>query len=568
MINVGVCHGVLSTWRKLWSLLLILLIVGGCQPKKTEEKKSVASPETLKSYIPEDGGIYFTDITKAAGINFVHSFGDDSLSNLVESDGGGAAFLDYDKDGNMDLFMTTGSYDKKVNENHPVSGNPHNCLYRNLGNGSFEDVTDKAKLNTKAYSMGVTVGDYDNDGYPDIYISDYGPNILYHNNGDGTFTDVTKKAGVGGDECTVGSVWFDYDNDGYLDLYVGNYIKFDINYKYYYAPDGFPGPLAYSGESDRLYHNLGNGTFEDVTKKMGVYQPNGRAMGVAAADYDGDGYTDIYVSNDHMENYLYHNEGGKGFKNVAEMAGVAANEMGDATISMAVDFADYNEDGLLDIFVSDNKYCSLYLNEGNGVFTDMSNKSGIAQYTGQHVGWASSFFDYDNDGDEDLFKVNGKLQHLYGEEDQLFENDGKGNFTDVSVKHGDYFKAEYVGRGACFGDYDNDGDEDIYIVNLNSRGILLRNDGGNRNNWLLLDLEGTTSNRDAVGARVKLTAGGVDHYQYKESASGYLSQNDPRLHFGLGKADKIDRIEIRWPSGKTQVIENVKVNQILKVKES
>ncbi len=566
-MNVGNRHVALNTWRNLLNVFLILLIIGGCQTKKKGETSSPAPAQSLKSYIPEDGGIYFTDITKAAGIDFKHSFGDDKLDNLVESDGGGAAFLDYNKDGYMDLFMTSGRYDKQVNKDNPASGDPHNRLFKNLGNGTFKDVAEQAGLTTKSYSIGVTVGDYDNDGYPDIYVTDYGPNILYHNNGDGTFTDVTKKAGVGGNEFSVGAVWFDYDNDGLLDLYVGNYIKFDINYKYYYAPDGFPGPLAYSGESDRLYHNLGNGTFEDVTEKMGVFQPNGRAMGVAAADYDNDGYPDIYVSNDHMENYLYHNEGGKGFKNVAEMAGVAANEMGDATISMAVDFADYNEDGLLDIFVSDNRYCSLYNNKQKPRFEDMSNKSGIAQYTGQFVGWASSFFDYDNDGDEDLFKVNGELQHEYGQEDQLFENDGTGNFTDVSLKHGDYFKKEYVGRGACFGDYDNDGDLDVYIVNLNSYGVLLRNDGGSRNNWLLLDLEGTKSNRDAVGARVKVTAGGKVQYQYKESASGYLSQNDPRLHFGLGKANKIDRMEIRWPSGKMQVLENVKVNQILKVKE-
>ncbi len=566
-MNVGECRAGFDAWRNLWILLITVVLVGSCQSRKSEQK-TVASSEELKSYIPADGGIYFKDITEAAGIDFKHSFGDDKLDNLVESDGGGAAFLDYDKDGYMDLFMTTGQYDPRVNKDPKAEGHPHNRLYRNLGNGSFEDVTEKAGINTDAYSMGVSVGDYDNDGYPDIYVTDFGANILYHNNGNGTFTDVTKKARVGGNECSIGAVWFDYDNDGYLDLYVGNYIKFDINYKYYYAPDGFPGPLAYSGESDRLYHNLGNGTFEDVTQKMGVFQPNGRAMGVAAADYDNDGYPDIYVSNDHMENYLYHNEGGKGFKNVAEMAGVAANEMGDATISMAVCFADYNEDGLLDIFVSDNRYCSLYLNKGDGIFEDMSNKSGIAQYTGQYVGWASSFLDYDNDGDLDLFKVNGELQHEYGQEDQLFENDGSGNFTDVSLKHGDYFSKEYVGRGACFGDYDNDGDLDIYIVNLNSKGVLLRNDGGNRDNWILLNLEGTHCNRDGIGAKVMVTAGGKTQYQDKQSASGYLSQNDPRLHFGLGKANKIDRIEIKWPDGKSQVLENVAVNQILKIKES
>lgn len=568
-MNVGVNHAECSAWYKCWNIILMaLLVAAGCKSGNTGENKKAVSLDSLKSIIPADGGIYFKDITRQAGIDFKHSYGDDHLDNLIESDGGGAAFLDYDRDGYMDLFMTTGVFDKKVNKSHPAEGNPHNRLFRNMGNGSFRDVTREAKLTTQGYSMGVTIGDYDNDGNPDIYISNYGPNILYHNNGNGTFSDVTDRAGVGGDDCSIGSVWFDYDNDGKLDLYVGNYIKFDLNYNLYYAPDGFPGPLAYDGEPDRLYHNLGDGKFEDVTVAMGVYQPMGRAMGVAAADYDDDGWADIYVSNDHMENYLYHNEKGKGFKNIAVMAGVAANEMGDATTSMAVDFADYNNDGKVDIFVSDDNYCSLYRNEGNGIFKDMSNISGIAQYAGQHVGWASCFFDFDNDGDQDLFKVNGKLNHEYGEEDQLFENDGQGNFKDSSLQHGEYFKKEYVGRGASFGDYDNDGDIDLYIVNLNSYGILLRNDGGNRNNWITFDLEGVQSNRDGIGAKVKVSAGGKDQYGIKQSASGYLSTNDPRLHFGLGKADKIERVEIRWPSGKVQVLENVKVNQILKIKES
>jgi hypothetical protein len=540
----------------------------GCRPEKSDEQNSDDLSGALMSFIPEDGGNYFNDITLPAGIDFRHSFGDDHLNNLVESDGGGAAFLDYDKDGFIDLFMTTGIYDKRINKDHGEEGKPMNRLFRNSGNGSFKDVTRDSKLNTQGYSMGVTAGDYDNDGYPDVYVCNFGENILYHNNGNGTFTDITGESGTGGDDFSISAVWFDYDNDGLLDLYVGNYIEFDVDYALFYAPDGFPGPLAYNGRSDRLYHNDGNGKFEDVTEAMGVYQPLGRAMGVAAADYDGDGFTDIYVSNDHMVNYLYHNEGGKGFKDVAVMAGVAANQMGDATTSMAVDFADYNGDGLLDIFVSDDNYCSLYKNDGTGTFRDFSNVSGIAQASGQHVGWASSFFDYDNDGDEDLFKVNGELQHEYGEEDQLFENDGTGNFKDVSVRHGEYFEKEYVGRGACFGDYDNDGDTDIYIANLNSPGILIRNDGGNRNNWLLIELEGSQSNRDAIGAKIKVSTSEKDRFAVKESASGYLSQNDHRLHFGLGKAEIITRIEVKWPSGREQVLENVAVNQILKIKES
>jgi hypothetical protein len=567
-MNLGVCHVCSTSWRNWISIIAFGSVILSCQSDKTGNKKHVVSSGYLKSYIPSDGGIYFNDITDSAGIDFKHSFGDDHLNNLVESDGGGAAFLDFDKDGFIDIFMTTGIYDKKVNKDHPTRENPHNKLFRNLGNGSFEDVTKSAKLTTQGYGMGVSVCDYDNDGFPDIYVTDFGPNILYHNNGDGTFSDVTERAGVAGNECSVGSVWFDYDNDGLADLYVGNYIHFDINYKFFYAPDGFPGPLAYEGEPDILYHNLGNGKFENVTEKLGLLKPDGRAMGVAAADYDNDGWVDIFVANDHMIHSLFHNEQGKGFKDLAIQAGVAANEMGDATTSMSADFGDINSDGNLDLFVSDDNYCALFRNEGNGIFSERSNVAGIAQPSGQHVGWASSFFDFDNDGDQDIYKVNGEIQHEYGEEDQLFENDGTGTFTEVSTAHGEYFKKEYVGRGACLGDYDNDGDVDVYIANLNSKGILLRNDGGNRNNWLIIDLEGVQSNRDGIGARVKLTAGNKTQYFNKESASGYLSQNDPRIHCGLGKAELVNSIEIKWPSGKIQVLENVKVNQVLKIRES
>ena len=373
---------------------------------------------------------------------------------------------------------------------------------------------------------------------------------------------------MGGNECSVGAVWLDYDNDGYLDLYVGNYIKFDPQYNYYYAPDGFPGPMAYDGQPDVLYHNRGDGTFEDVTRVMGVFNKDGRAMGVGVADYNNDGFVDIFVSNDHMNNYLYHNEGGEKFVDRGVMSGVAFNQIGEATISMSVDFADYNNDGLLDLFVSDDVYCSLYKNEGDGVFSEMSYNAGIAVACGQFVGWASSFLDYDNDGDLDLFKVNGELKHLYGQEDQLFENTGNGKFVDVSTERGAYFHEELVGRGACFGDYDNDGDIDAYIVVLEDHGVLLRNNKGNQNNWVSLHLIGETSNRDGIGARVTISSGGKKQYAQKKSSSGYLSQNDHRLHFGLGDKNMVDRIEIIWPSGKVQILENIKAGQFLTIKES
>ncbi len=520
--------------------------------------------------LPAANEDYFQDVFKFSGIDFVHTIGDEHLSNLIESVGGGAVFLDYDQDGFLDLYLSNGNYTEglSLNEEHPSVKNSENALFRNLGNGTFENVTKKAKVGDRGYGMGMTVGDFNNDNYPDIYISNHGVNVLYKNNGNGTFSDITKKAGVGGNDCSVGAVWLDFDNDGFLDLYVGNYIEFDSQYNYYYAPDGFPGPMAYDGQPDILYRNNGDGTFTNVTNEMGVFNTDGRAMGVGAADYDNDGFVDIFVSNDHMNNYLYHNEGGKGFVDKGIMSGVAFNQIGEATISMSVDFADYNNDGLLDLFVSDDVYCSLYKNEGNGVFSEMSYNAGIAVACGQFVGWASTFVDYDNDGDLDIFKVNGELKHLYGQEDQLFENDGKGQFIDVSTERGAYFQQEYVGRGACFGDYDNDGDVDVYVVNLNNHGAFLRNNKGNENNWIALSLIGETSNRDGIGARVTISSGGVKQYTQKRSSSGYLSQNDPRLYFGLGSNNLVENIEVIWPSGKIQKLKNIKSGQLITIKES
>jgi hypothetical protein len=543
---------------------IFLLVSSGCQSNNnsSRSKKSTTA-------VPPASDDYFQEIGKEIGLDFVHSIGDKELSNIVESSGAGAAFLDYDQDGYIDLYVCSGTWLKGLSSGEKPEILPENHLYRNRGDGTFEDVTKKAGVGGPWYSMGVTVGDYNNDGYPDLYVSNYGANVLYKNNGNGTFTDVTKHAHVGGKETdfNTGAVWLDYDNDGFLDLYVGKYLNFDPDYKYYYAPDGFPGPLAYDAQPDVLYHNNGDGTFEDVTKKMGIIDLDGRAMGVGAADYDDDGFVDIYVANDHSMNYLWHNNGGKGFTDMGTPSGTAFGQAGESAVSMSVDFADYTGSGRMDMFISDDKYCRLYENLGNGIFSDRSYSSGIAMPAGQYVGWSSSFIDYNNDGLVDIYKANGALKHLYGQEDQLFENIGNGRFKDVSTESGKYFLKELVGRGACFGDYDNDGDIDGYIVNLNDRGAFLRNNKGNQNNWIILNLTGTTSNRDAIGSRVKLTSGGKTQTAQKKSTTGYLSQNDPRMHFGLAKNEMIDKIEIRWPSGKLQVLENIKVNQILPVKE-
>lgn len=544
----------------LWLLLSV-----GCQSKKPSSDQPPAPAQG--SPAPE-GSLYYGDITRQAQIDFVQSFGDGVLTNLVETVGSGAAFLDYNQDGLLDLYVVNGSYVEGLSTGDRPGGNPHNQLYRNRGNGTFEDVTNSADVaDPDHYGMGVTVADYDNDGFPDIYVCNFGPNILYHNNGDGTFSDVSRKAGVDVDLCSVGAVWFDYDNDGLLDLYVGNYVEFDPEYNFYYAPDGFPGPLAYMGQPDVLFHNRGDGTFEDVTQSLGLYRPGGRMMGVSAADFDNDGFIDIYVTNDAMENYLFQNQGGQGFKDIALVAGVAYSEMGDATAAMAVHFVDYDNDGLLDIYVSDISFSSLFHNEGNGLFRDLAIQAGIAMISGQYVGWGSGFIDHDNDGDLDIFQVNGDLKHLYGQEDQLFDNLGGGEFRDASMDRGSYFQEEFIGRGACFGDIDNDGDIDAFIVNLNSPAILLENVGGNKNNWVNLHLVGTTSNRDGIGARVRVVSGNQAQVAHKTSSSGYLSQNDPRLHFGLGTADRADSIEIIWPSGKIQLLEDVQAGQFITVTE-
>lgn len=548
----------------VFSILVLFLMLAGCQSGNKPPRES----ENTSLSVPAATDEFFQKIGEEIGLDFVQSIGDHELTNIVESSGGGTAFLDFDQDGFIDIYACSGTWVEGLSEGPKPSTLPGNHLYRNRGDGTFEDVTRKSGTGGPWYCMGVSVGDFNNDSYPDLFLSNYGANVLLKNNGNGTFANVTKKAGVAGkNECSVGAVWLDYDNDGLLDLYVGNYLTVDPDYKYYYAPDGFPGPMAYDAEKDYLYHNNGDGTFADVTDSMGIIDLDGRAMGVGAADYNDDGFMDIYVANDHTLNYLWHNVEGKKFEDRGIMSGTAFSQAGEATVSMSVDFADYNNDGLLDLFVSDDTYCSLYENLGNGLFSDKANPSGIATQAAQFVGWSSCFVDYDNDGDPDIFKTNGALKHLYGQEDQLFQNDGTGKFNDISLKLSSYFGEEHVGRGAALGDYDNDGDIDIFIVNLNDTAIFLRNNRGNENNWIELSLSGTASNRDAIGARIKISSGGQVQVTQKRSTAGYLSQNDPRIHFGLGKNEMVEKIEIRWPSGKVQVIENTEANQILKIVE-
>ena len=521
---------------------------------------------------PECPPPVFVDVAAAMGLEFRHSFGDDVMSNIIESSGSGCAFLDYDGDGWLDLYVVNGGYHPALSGGAPTGrhAGATNRLFRNEEGLRFVDVTDAAGVGDTGFGMACTVGDIDNDGRPDLFVTNYGRNTLYRNLGDGTFADVTGTAGVGDERCGLGCVFLDYDRDGWLDLYVGNYIDFDPGYRLFFAADEFPGPLSYLGQSDVLYHNEGDGTFVDVTEAAGVLN-EGRAMGVSAADYDGDGWTDIYVANDAMENFLYRNRGDGTFSEEALFAGVAYSANGDASSSMGADFGDCDNDGDLDLLVPDMAYNNLWLNRGEGQFEDVTAASGLAAMSGQFVSWSGDFADFDNDGDLDVILSNGDAHRLDTMETLLLTNvpgpDGRRVLVDLTADSGPWFRRKSVARGLATADWDNDGDLDFFMVDLDRPSELVRNDGGNCGHWLTIDLVGTRSNRDAIGARVTLRAGDLLRLEEKRSGTGYLSQNDPRLHFGLGSRDTVDEIDILWPSGERQHLVDVPANQTLTITE-
>jgi hypothetical protein len=553
-------------------MTLRLFLIFGLASAAMAQTTSHRSQAAQASQAPEaKSSIRFDDATARAGIDFTHSFGSAKLGSLVEGTGSGCVWIDYNNDGLPDLYVLSGRPMDDSMHPYPLKEKPaiapHNHLYRNNGDGTFTDVTEQAGLNPDMYAVAVTAADYDNDGYEDLLVTGYGKTILYHNNGNGTFADVTEKAGIKVDGWAISSTWLDYDRDGCVDLFVGRYVKFDPKYHNYYAADNYPGPLDYEGETNKLFHNNCDGTFTDVTDKSGIGTYTGRTMGVTAADFDGDGWPDIYVANDRTENFLFHNKHDGTFEEIANDAGVAYGQNGEATSSMGPVFADITGSGLLDLWVSDAHYNRLVKNNGRGGFDDIGIASGLSQANAQYVSWGTGVYDFDNDGWLDIMVFHGGLIQMIPQEHSVFRGLGQGRFEDVSETAGPALNTKTVARGACFADYDNDGKVDAFLVNLGGRGVLLHNASTQTGHWIAIKLKGTKSNRDGIGARVEVWAAGRRQMAERVAASGYLSQDDARLHFGLGAAQKIEKIVVHWPSGREQTLENQPVDRVLTVEE-
>ncbi len=556
---------VLIRWHKLGSLLLACMFLVACAAVRTQSQEKP---------------IQFTNVTRTAGIRFTHFKGNKGTSINLEEFGPGVCVADFDGDGWQDIYFVNARdlYDRGIKV--------QNALYHNNGDGTFTDVTDKAGVPGTGFGLGCIWGDYDNDGHPDLFVTQYGRNVLYHNNGDGTFTDVTDKAGVAGMDFGTyfhsGAVFFDYDRDGKLDLYVGSYVAFPPGAQRYCKLGGLTSscpPSAYQGSPSILYHNNGDGTFTNVTKKAGIYQPNGKNLAVGVGDYDNDGWPDLFVANDGISAYLYHNEHNGTFKEDGSITGMAFTAQGLTMAAMCISLGDYDNDGWLDLFISDFQGSSdhVWKNNGQGLFDEVSDSAGITSPTHSVLSFGGGFFDYDNDGWLDLFIANG---HVYPEIEQifpdvhykqinsLFHNDGHGKFIDVTKTSGDGFSTPSVGRGVAFADFDNDGFVDLVVANNNDPPLLLHNSGGNGNHFVSFKLTGTKSNRDAIGARLKLMAGGMIQIREVHSGGSYMSQSDLRAHFGLASNANIGKLEITWPSGAKQTFSNFPADQFYSIVES
>ena len=553
-------------------------------------KDSHHRPITAGGFV-DNAPVVFTDVTKEAGLDkFHHRSGTPGKATIIETVGSGVALLDYDNDGWLDIFLLNGS---TIAALHGKESPPRAMLLHNNHDGTFTDVTDKAGVSNERWGFGVAVGDYDNDGWPDIYVANYGKNRLYHNNHDGTFTDVAEKAGVTLGGWSTGPTWGDYDHDGRLDLFVPGYVKFDQDNPPIAGQGGVPanscqfrgvavmcGPRGLPGERDHLFHNNGDGTFTDVSVKAGVFDPSGY-YGLAAVfvDVDDDGWVDLVVANDSTPNYLYHNRHDGTFEDDSYASGFALSDDGREQASMGIAVGDYNRDGRVDLFTTtfSDDYKTLYRNDGGGNFTDVTYRSGLGDATIPFLSWGTGFLDFDNDGLLDLFIANG---HVYPEVDgqdwgttwaerpQLFRNLNGSKFQEVPPATGSGLADVIPARGAAFGDLFNDGHIDVVLNNIDSAPTLLRNVVKNGNHWLTLRLVGgPDSPRDAIGSKVFLTAGGVRQRADVFSGGSYGSSSDQRVHFGLGAAVKVDRVEILWPSGSKQEVNISSVDRILTVEE-
>jgi hypothetical protein len=548
-------------------------------PRVEKTNQSTIAPARRPS-----GPIHFTDVTAQAGIHFKHNSGAFGKKYLPETMGSGVCFLDYDNDGWEDILFVN-SMDWPGHQGTGKNAKSFPALYHNNHDGTFTDVTRSAGLAVEMYGMGCAIGDYDNDGYPDIYVTTVGSNHLFHNLRNGKFSDVTAKAGVADPGFSTSAVWFDYGNDGKLDLFVSHYVDWSIEKDQYCSLDGkkksYCTPQAYKGQSSTLFHNRGNGTFENVTKRAGLYDPASKSLGIALLDYDNDGWLDLFVANDTEPNKLYRNNHDGTFTDVAVLAGVALSETGRARAGMGVDAADYDESGRQSLIIGNftNESMSLYHNDGSGLFTDEASASGIGQMSIQSLTFGCFFFDYDLDGQPDIFAANGHVSDditvvqpnvKYAQRPSLFRNKGNKKFEEVAGKLGPALQKEIVGRGAAYGDFDNDGDLDLVITVKDGPARLLRNDNGNQNDVLRIKTVGTRSNRDGIGAKVTLkTNRGAHQMQMVKSGSSYLSQSEMPLTFGLGKPDdgRVASLEIVWPSGKTDTLKGIKANQFITVEE-
>jgi hypothetical protein len=583
-----------------WGVLFAALLLAGCKSKPSAQpEQTAAQPAVPTSTPPVDtepasatpsnatqlparpaGPIQFTDVTEQAGIHFKHNTGAFGKKYLPETMGNGACFLDYDNDGWQDILIIN-SMDWPEHK----TGKSYPALYHNNHDGTFTDVTQRAGLTVEMYGLGCAVADYDNDGNEDIYITAVGPNHLFRNLGNGKFTDVTAKAGVGDPGFSTSAVWFDYDNDGKLDLFVANYVEWSIAKDQYCSLDGknksYCTPQAYKGQSSTLYHNKGNGTFENVTQKAGLNDPTNKALGIALLDYDNDGWLDLFVANDTEPNKLYHNNHNGTFTDVAVGAGIAFGEAGTARAGMGTDAADYDNSGRESLVLGNftNEGMALYHNDGSGLFTDVAPSSGISRMSLQSLTFGCFFFDYDLDGKLDIFAANGHVSDdinvvqptvKYAQPPHLFRNLGNNKFEEVTAKLGKTLQQPIVGRGGAYGDFDNDGDLDLLITSNHGTTRLLRNDNANQNDMLRVKTVGTKSNRDGIGAKVTvITKKGERLSRMVKTGSSYLSQSELPLTFGLGKPENGNsvRLEIVWPSGHKDSVADLKPNQYVTVQE-